>query len=103
MSKTLINCYKSGTITKYYKSNDFKEEKKEFLLFPSPGQSVKDVALDFQAIRYDQEIIVQGFLQKKITKKIRIENIAFSNLFFNDYFKSSKCTKVFTFVITLTN
>ena len=91
--KKLITCYKEGHISKFYKSEDLQREKKHHHLYPPPGQSVSDAAHNVdQIIPYDQEKIVQEFMQKKITNRIGVENIALTRWFLKDYLKSSKCS-----------
>lgn len=62
------------------------------LLYSPAGHSVKDVALDSGKTTFDQERIIQEFIQKKVTTKTGIENIALRDWFLKDYLKSSKCT-----------
>ena len=93
MAKTLFSKYKKGEILKYHKSDNFQREKKAHQLYPPPGQSVSDAALNTDQITsYDQEIIVQEFMQKKITNKIGTENVTLTRWFLKDYLKSSKCS-----------
>ena len=77
MVKKKVNSHKKGIITNYYKPKTFQDSKRQFSSFPAPGESVGDAALDLEIIPYNQEVIVQEFMQKyKITKKIGIGNIA---------------------------
>ena len=93
MTKALIIRYKKGEILKYYKSHDFQQEKKVHQLYPPPSHSVGEAALNMdQIISYDQEIVVQEFMQKKIMNKIGIGNIALTRWFLKDYLKSSNCS-----------
>ena len=66
-------------LTKYYKFEDFEEKKREFSLYPAPGESVKDATLDPEVLSFEQESIIQQFMEKKVTKKVDIENIVLTH------------------------
>ena len=69
MVNNQINFYKKGVITKYYKSKTFQDSKKQVPSFPQPGESLGDATLDLEIIPFDQEVIVQEFMQKKLQRK----------------------------------
>ena len=93
MVKKLIPNYKKGSILKFYKSDDFERQKIAASFISPPGQSVGDAALDTdEIVPYDQEKIIQEFMQKKITNRIGIENIILTRWFLKDYLKNIKCS-----------
>ena len=57
-------------MTKYYKSKSFQDSKKQVPSFRQPGESLGDATLDLEIIPFDQEVIVQEFIQKKLQRKL---------------------------------
>ena len=77
----LIKMYKNGTLAKIYKSKEFKQYQKSFSLYPPPGSSVTDEALDPTVLPYDQEKIVHQVMMIKVTRQIGQQNIALTHWF----------------------
>lgn len=87
--KKLIFSYKEGHLSNFYQSEQFRLEKSQCSLYPPPGKPVSNEALDTN-VPYKQEQIVEEFMQKKVTKRIRMDNIAMAKWFLKEYTKSSK-------------
>ena len=87
--KKLLSSYKEGHLSNFYQSEQFRLEKNRCSLYPPPSKSVSNEALDTN-VPYEQEQIIEEFMQKKVTKRIGMDNIAIAKWFLKEYAKSSK-------------